>query len=82
MNPKEPILVSESLTPNDKKLVIQFECRGLTPLKFESNGPFTCQSTESRTKFSDIEFESGAWYDYDENGGCEVSIEEVQWYIV
>lgn len=36
---------------------------------------------ESGTKFADVTFEDGDWFDYDEKAGEEVSIKGLKWEI-
>lgn len=46
----------------------KIEFRGLEPLSWEPDpeNPFACDSTQSKTKFTDVEFDDGTWTDYDE----------------
>ncbi|PWN34302.1 uncharacterized protein FA14DRAFT_156968 [Meira miltonrushii] len=54
------------------------EARGLDFLSIDFSGTWKCRSTESDTKFDDVEFEEGEWTDYDEKGGVSVSIMEIE----
>ncbi|PWN88947.1 DUF866-domain-containing protein [Acaromyces ingoldii] len=54
------------------------EARGLDFVGFIPVGTWKCKSTESDTVFDSVEFEDGAWTDYDEKGGASVSIMELE----
>eukprot|EP01059_Diplonema_ambulator_P020105 TRINITY_DN33797_c0_g1_i1.p2 TRINITY_DN33797_c0_g1~~TRINITY_DN33797_c0_g1_i1.p2 ORF type:complete len:182 (+),score=51.74 TRINITY_DN33797_c0_g1_i1:62-547(+) len=60
--------------------VCEIECRDLEPKKWvieTSASEFTAYGAEEKTTFDEIEFEDGAWFDYDDEAGCEVSIQEL-----
>jgi hypothetical protein len=40
-----------------------------------------CTGIDSNTKFENIDFEEGDWYEYDEKAGDEVSIQGMKWEI-
>lgn len=67
--------------PAKQQPVIEFDCRGLEFTDFHTEGKWLADGIESGTKFTDIEFEDGEWYDFDEKAGEEVSIKDLKWDI-
>eukprot|EP01061_Rhynchopus_euleeides_P007599 TRINITY_DN16675_c0_g1_i1.p1 TRINITY_DN16675_c0_g1~~TRINITY_DN16675_c0_g1_i1.p1 ORF type:complete len:181 (+),score=98.78 TRINITY_DN16675_c0_g1_i1:62-544(+) len=58
--------------------VCEFECRDLEPTKWIiDSSDWIAFGKEDRTKFDEVKFEDGAWFDYDENEECEVSVQEL-----
>ncbi|KDN40773.1 DUF866-domain-containing protein [Tilletiaria anomala UBC 951] len=67
--------VPDSSAP-DFQTLCQIEFRGLEPVLFQPDPDsyFACDSTSSKSKFTEVQFEDGEWMDYDEAGSTEVSI--------
>ena len=59
--------------------VCEFECRDLEPTKWIiDTSDWVAYGAEDKTKFDDIEFDNGEFFDYDENLECEVSIQDMK----
>lgn len=54
------------------------EFRGMEPVGFVFEHTTWRAVSEAGATFAELEFEDGEWTDYDEKGGCEVSIMEVE----
>ncbi len=61
------------------KTIMVAEFRGVEPVKFTPEGEWQCSAVNSNKKFSiadGAEMGADGWYDYDDEGACEVSITE------
>ncbi|CAO1626293.1 unnamed protein product [Sympodiomycopsis kandeliae] len=72
-----PYTVSEDGGAEWQTLCI-LDARGLDLIGWDPEGTWSCSSTESKTKFEEVEFDSNEWTDYDENGNVPVSIMELE----
>ena len=72
---------SYSVADSEKfKTIMIAEYRGVEPVSFKPEGEWSCTGEDSGTKFvikDGSEIISDGWYDYDDEGGCEVSITEL-----
>ncbi|RLV90639.1 hypothetical protein JA1_004418 [Spathaspora sp. JA1] len=71
------------LTADDSKPVpiLEIDARGIDFLKFFTYGYFQAVGLETPTKFKEIEFDEGEWYDVDEKTNEQVSIVDLTWDI-
>ncbi|XP_075252682.1 uncharacterized protein LOC142344700 [Convolutriloba macropyga] len=71
-----------SLSDSEKfKTILVAEFRGIEPVSFKFDGEWNCSAENSNKKFEiadGAEMESDGWYDYDQDGSCEVSITECE----
>lgn len=61
--------------------LLEIDARGCDFNEFKPLGRFECRGANTTTKFDEVDLEDGEWYDYDDNAGEEVSVEEVKWEI-
>ncbi|KAI9789962.1 MAG: hypothetical protein M1833_002129 [Piccolia ochrophora] len=45
-------------------------------------GQWQAKGLESYTHFPEIDLGEGEWYDYDEKAGQEVSVKDMEWFII
>ncbi|KAI0307893.1 DUF866-domain-containing protein, partial [Multifurca ochricompacta] len=57
---------------------IALDCRGLEFTSFDPRGLWKCIGTDSRTLFTEVNFEDGEWEDYDEKAKAPVSISNIK----
>ena len=78
----EIVDISPSYSSSDSeklKTVMIADYRGIEPVTFKPEGEWTCSGEDSGSKFEikdGAEIITDGWYDYDDEGGCEVSITE------
>jgi len=53
-----------------------FECRGVTPVEWQPKGKYSCEGSESGTKFK-VDTSEGDWVDYDEKASVPVGIYDI-----
>ena len=59
--------------------VCELECRDLEPVKWLiDSSDWMAYGQEEKTRFEEVAFDDGAFFDYDENQGCEVSVQELK----
>lgn len=81
-------IVEEKIKPitsedNRKPIVIVgFDCRGMEPVGFDFRNGWTVESSLSNKVFDDISLSDNEWYDYDEEGGESISINEISYAFV
>lgn len=61
--------------------LLEIDARGCDFNEFKPEGRFECRGLNSTAKFDEVDLEDGEWYDYDDNGGEEVSVVDVKWEI-
>ncbi|CAL4137476.1 unnamed protein product, partial [Meganyctiphanes norvegica] len=66
--------------PNFKE-IIAFECRGISVVEFKFADGWSCEGSESGTKFEDLCLDED-WCDYDEESNQPVGISELESKIV
>ncbi|KAG0148809.1 hypothetical protein CROQUDRAFT_74982 [Cronartium quercuum f. sp. fusiforme G11] len=54
------------------------DCRGCEFTEFDPRGQWTCKGAETKSVFTEIEFEDGEWHDYDEAAGLPVSVTNIK----
>ncbi|KAB8342845.1 hypothetical protein FH972_022443 [Carpinus fangiana] len=78
-----------------RQKIIEFDCRGCEFVDFKPDGHWICEGFSegadddgeqadrklSGTVFNEVELADGEWYDYDDKGGWETSITNLQWEI-
>ncbi|KAG0727086.1 UPF0587 protein C1orf123 [Chionoecetes opilio] len=60
------------------KVIIAFECRGLSVVDFQFRQGWQCEGVDSRTPFTDLDLDE-EWCDYDEEANCPVGITELEY---
>lgn len=67
----------ESCIREEKKALVSHALCNVLSLS-HLQGTWSCSSTQSKTKFDEVEFDGGEWTDYDETGSVPVSIMELE----
>ncbi|XP_050720489.1 CXXC motif containing zinc binding protein-like isoform X2 [Eriocheir sinensis] len=62
------------------KVIIAFECRGLSVVDFQFGKGWQCQGVDSRTPFTDLDLDE-EWCDYDEEANLPVGITELEYKV-
>ncbi|KAK3878060.1 hypothetical protein Pcinc_017272 [Petrolisthes cinctipes] len=63
------------------KVIIAFECRGMSVVDFQFGEGWACDGQESGTPFTDLSLGDEDWCDYDEDGSCPVGITELEYKV-
>lgn len=63
---------------SDPVTLCVLDCRGCEFTEFDPRGQWTCKGAETKSVFTEIEFEEGEWHDYDEAAGVAVSITDIK----
>ncbi|CAH8864215.1 unnamed protein product [Trichobilharzia szidati] len=64
------------------KTIAKFDCRGLEFIEFSPRVGWSASGVNSDTVFNDISLADESWFEYDEEGKCEVSITNIQTKII
>ncbi len=67
---------------NSFKTICGFDCRGVSIIDFSPRVGFTCEATDSGTRFEDVNLEDNDWCDYDETSNASVRVSDLEFKFV
>ncbi|OMJ29852.1 UPF0587 protein [Smittium culicis] len=67
---------------NAFQTILVLDCRGIEPVEFDFRRNWEAVGPESNSKFAEIDLSENEFFDYDEKGGNEVSIVDLEYKFV